>query len=165
AAVGLLVAAMLVALAVFSYDPTDPPSGTLHPPRAKPNNLLEIPGAWLAHGLFESLGLAVYGLLATWFVLVTLLFLRRRVVRWSIRLAGWTLLVPLAAVLANMFGPETVGDPITGSGGSLGAWLANWLRDHFQPQGRGAFLIAFGAIALLLSVDFAIAGLAYVAWH
>src|SRR5437588_5936864 len=112
AAVGLLVAAMLVALAVFSYDPTDPPSGTLHPPRAKPNNLLEIPGAWLAHGLFESLGLAVYGLLATWFVLVTLLFLRRRVVRWSLRLVGWLLLVPLAAVFADLLGAEVMGGPL-----------------------------------------------------
>ena len=58
AAVGLLLAGMMVALCLFSYDPADPPSVTLHPPRIKPHNLLGLPGAWVAHGLFESLGAA-----------------------------------------------------------------------------------------------------------
>src|SRR5215831_15899557 len=96
---GLLVAGLLVALCVLSSDPAGPAG--VYPPPADAPNLLGVPGAWLAGALYDALGVAVYVLLASWFVLVVLLFLRRRWLRWLVRLAGWLLLVPCAAVLAD----------------------------------------------------------------
>ena len=66
---------------------------TITPP---PANLLGPAGAWLAAGLYDALGLAVHFLLASWFVLVVLLFLRRSLLTWTLRLAGWLLLLPCA---------------------------------------------------------------------
>ena len=43
AAVALLLAGLLVALCVFSYDPADPPGTSVYPPRERPSNLLGIP--------------------------------------------------------------------------------------------------------------------------
>ena len=68
AAFGLLCGGLLVALSLFSYDPADPPGTHVYPLASTPANLLGFPGAWLAHHLRETFGLAVYVLLAAWFV-------------------------------------------------------------------------------------------------
>src|SRR5688572_10789379 len=86
----LLLSGLLVALCVLSHEP-----GLRAP------NLLGWPGAWLAHELFETLGVGVHVLLASWFVLVLLLLLRKRWQLWSRRLAGWWLLIPCAALAAD----------------------------------------------------------------
>src|SRR3954469_9858271 len=57
----LLVSGLLVALGVFGQEPDAPAVRTA--------NLLGRPGSWLAYELFQTLGLGVYVLLATWFVL------------------------------------------------------------------------------------------------
>lgn len=144
AAVTLLLLGLLVALSVFSYDPHDPPGQTIHPPRTHPANLLGYPGAWVAHVLYQTLGVAVYLVLASWFVLVVLLFLRRSLLRWSLRLAGFLILLPCAAVLAE----ET-----TSAGGSLGTWLADWLAVNLPLSARVGVLVGGMVIGLLLSVD------------
>src|SRR5207245_1443528 len=77
AACGLLFAGMLVALSIFSFDPADPPGPAVHPPNRMIANLLGPAGAWLARTMLETLGVAVTVFLASWFVLVVLLFLRR----------------------------------------------------------------------------------------
>src|SRR5438105_9214157 len=123
---GLLVVGLLLAVCVFSHDPGA--AGAY--PQAPPANLLGPAGAWLARALWDTLGNAVHVLLASWFVLVLMLLLRRRMLTWSLRLAGWLLLLPCAAVAADWAGPDLVGGPLAGSGGSLGAWLATGLEDH-----------------------------------
>jgi S-DNA-T family DNA segregation ATPase FtsK/SpoIIIE len=151
---GLLLAGLLVALTVFSHDPADLPGPAVYPPHDQPANLLGEPGAWLAEGLFEGLGVAVYVLLASWFVLVVLLLVRRGLLTWVLRLAGWLLLLPCAALTANHLGPDLLGGPPAGSGGSLGAWLAVWLDAHFHATGQ---VLIFGAsllLGLVLTVDF-----------
>jgi S-DNA-T family DNA segregation ATPase FtsK/SpoIIIE len=142
AAFGLLLIGLVVALCVLSYDPAAGP----------PSDLLGPPGALVAGGLFDALGLAAYVLLASWFVLVVLLFLRRTWLRWGLRLAGWLLLLPCAAVLADMFGPPRLGGPL--GGGTLGAWLAAWLEGHFLPAGRIAVLAGCAVLGLFLALDF-----------
>src|SRR5262249_36775305 len=72
AATGLLVIGLLVALSVFSTDPLDADAGGVYPPPETTGNLLGPPGAWLGRSLYEALGVAVYLLLASWFVLVVL---------------------------------------------------------------------------------------------
>jgi S-DNA-T family DNA segregation ATPase FtsK/SpoIIIE len=154
AAGGLLLTGLLVALSVFSYAPADAPGTTVYPAPARPENLLGPTGAWVAHSLCETLGVAVYVLLASWFVLVVLLLLRRSLLTWSLRLAGWLLLVPCAALLADVVGPDVLGGPVPGSGGSLGAWLAAWLQDQFYPIGRLLIVGSSVLLGLVLTVDF-----------
>jgi S-DNA-T family DNA segregation ATPase FtsK/SpoIIIE len=153
-AICLLLAGLLVALSVFSYNPTDAPGNCVYPPPSQTANLLGPAGALLAQGLFEALGIAVYVLLASWFVLVVLLLVRRSLSTWTLRLAGWLLLLPCAAVAADVLGPDLPGGPLCGSGGSVGAWLVAWLEDDFLPLGQ---ILVFGScllLGLLLTVDF-----------
>jgi DNA segregation ATPase FtsK/SpoIIIE, S-DNA-T family len=148
---GLLVTGLLVALCVLSSDPATPAGA--YPPPAEAPNLLGDPGAWLAGALYDALGVAVYVLLASWFVLVVLLFLRRRWLRWLIRLAGWLLLVPCAAVLADWVGPTRLGGPVAGSGGALGAWLAALLGAALPPAGRVGLVAGCVLVGLVLAAD------------
>jgi S-DNA-T family DNA segregation ATPase FtsK/SpoIIIE len=149
---GLFVAGLLVSLSVLSQDPADP-GAAAYPSRAETSNLLGAPGAWLAGSLYDALGVAVYLLLVSWFVLVVLLFLRRRWLRWLGRLAGWLLLLPCAAVLADWLGPAWLGGPLTGSGGALGAWLTTLLDAHLARPGRVALVAGCVLAGLLLAAD------------
>src|SRR5436309_2503330 len=67
----LLLAGLAVTVCILSHE-------------AEGLNLLGMPGSWLAHELYQSLGLAVYVLLASWFVLVLFLLLRKSWKRWSL---------------------------------------------------------------------------------
>lgn len=80
----LLCTGMLVALAVFSFDPADLP-GSVYPADEEPRNILGAPGASIAGELVQTLGVAVYVWLAAWFVFVLLLLLRRRWLAWTLR--------------------------------------------------------------------------------
>jgi S-DNA-T family DNA segregation ATPase FtsK/SpoIIIE len=147
---GLLLAGLLAALSVFSYDPADGPNPAIYPPHSSPANLLGLPGAWLAHLLHETFGIAVYVLLVAWLVLVIALLLRRDIGRWLGRLAGWLLLLPATAVIATQFGP------IDGEnqGGILGTWI-NALLSQMLP--RVGQLSAIGIVVIVgasLSGDF-----------
>src|SRR5438046_1314085 len=78
----LLFAGLLMALSVLSHEPTmawGPRSGARE---SVPANLLGPAGLWLAQTLYETLGVAVYVLLASWFTLVVFLFLRRSLLTW-----------------------------------------------------------------------------------
>jgi S-DNA-T family DNA segregation ATPase FtsK/SpoIIIE len=149
---GLLLAGLLAAACIFSHDS---PNGAAFPPRPATPNLLGAAGTWFAHHLFEALGAAVYVLLTCWFVLVLLLLGRSRW-RWMGRLFGWLLLLPCSAVLADWIGPEWLDGPVTGSGGSLGAFLSHWLEVTFGPL--GGFLLLGSAIlaGMFLALDFVI---------
>src|SRR5437660_329373 len=103
-------AGLLVALCVLSHDPPGQ-AATVYPPPPAPDNLLGPPGAWLAGELYETLGCAVYVLLASWFVLVLLLFMRNGLLTWSRRLTGWLLLIPCAAIIADALGAEVLEGP------------------------------------------------------
>jgi S-DNA-T family DNA segregation ATPase FtsK/SpoIIIE len=146
---GLLLTGLVVALCVFSYDP---PTGGVYPPPAW-TKLFGPAGVWLEQELYETLGIAVYALLASWFVLV-LLLLRENRWAWSFRLLGWLLLLPCATVIADVLGPDLLGGPIAGSGGALGALLNSWLEDQFGPV--GGFLVFAGCfgLGLVLALDF-----------
>jgi S-DNA-T family DNA segregation ATPase FtsK/SpoIIIE len=154
----LLLAGLLVALCVFTYDPGAPPAGG-YPPPAEPSDLLGPGGTWLAGSLIDALGVAVHVLLASWFVLVVLLFVRRGWLRWSLRLAGWLLLLPCAAAAADLLGPGWLGGPLAGSGGTLGAWLTAWLGTQVGPAGRVALLAGCTLIGAVLAGDRLLVGL------
>src|SRR5262249_5260245 len=152
AACASLAAGLFVALSLFGHD-----AGTGHPPRPS-SHLLGPLGDAIGKSLTDALGFAAYLLLAIWFVVVVMLFMRRSWLTWSLRLAGWLLLLPCAAILADIIGPELLGGPIAGPGGSLGAWLARWLAAELHPVGRAIVLGRSTLLGLVLALDFALAG-------
>jgi S-DNA-T family DNA segregation ATPase FtsK/SpoIIIE len=154
AAGGLFLLGLLAALAVISYDPADVDQ-LAQPPNPVPHNLLGRPGAWLGHGLTETLGVAVYALLAGWFVLVVLLLLRRGWFAWSRRLCGWLLLVPSVALLADRCGTAGPAASLLGPGGSLGAWLAAVLEQSGSPL-QLVILAAGLTLGVVLALDFTV---------
>ena len=154
AAVVLLSAGVLVALCVFTDEPATSSPTSLASLLIAHQNILGPGGAWIAQVLNETLGVAVYVLLVSWFVLVVLLFLRRGWMTWTFRLAGWLLLLPCMAVLADELNPSLLPAPITGSGGTLGAWLNLWLRESFSDSLRYVVLACCWAVALALTMDF-----------
>ncbi|HLJ92998.1 MAG TPA: DNA translocase FtsK 4TM domain-containing protein, partial [Gemmataceae bacterium] len=157
---GLLLVGLMLSLAIFSFDPADPPGTTVYPPHRDVANLLGPGGAWLARTLLEAFGTAVYVLLTSWFMLIGLLWVRRRFLVWSLRVAGWFLLIPCAAVTADVINPDFVAGAAGGSGGTVGAWLHDWLEATFSVAGTLVFLGGCICVALALALDFLFAPLA-----
>jgi S-DNA-T family DNA segregation ATPase FtsK/SpoIIIE len=153
AACVLLVTGLLVATCIFGHDPSPVRSPNI------PAHLFGPLGEAVGKMLTDALGVAVYVLLANWFVVVVMLFLRRRWFAWSLRLGGWLLLLPCAAVLAALIGPDLLGGPITGPGGSLGAWLSRWLAGKLHPLGRALVLGSATLLGMVLALDFVLSGL------
>jgi S-DNA-T family DNA segregation ATPase FtsK/SpoIIIE len=147
----LLCSGVALALAVCSHDPADLP-GAVYPTNAAARNLLGLPGAHLARGLLQALGLAVYVFLASWLVLALMFFIRRWR-SWSLRLFGWLLLVPCAAVVADRLGDAWPIGAEPGQGGFVGAWLAAWLAERFQPAGVYALLGGCLLLGSVLALD------------
>jgi S-DNA-T family DNA segregation ATPase FtsK/SpoIIIE len=150
---GWLAAGLVAALCVFSHDPADPPHPTEFPANESASNVLGEPGAWLADLLLGAVGAAVYPLLAACFVLVLMLFVRRRWWRWTRRLVGWLLLAPCAAVLADL-NTEQVGGPAVGGGGALGACLSTLVQGAVGSVGCAVLLATGFAVGAVLAVDF-----------
>ncbi len=162
AASTLLVAGFLVALAVFGSDPAAPPT---FPPQPAPRNLLGPPGAWLGQALLGSLGLAVYPLMAAWFVFVLILVLRRAWLTWTLRLGGWLLLIPCTAVVAERCARGWTGAPPEGPGGSVGAWLSLWLQSILRPAGQVVAIAGSTVAGLALGLDVALVPLVRLVWR
>lgn len=152
AAFVLLVCGLLVALCIFGADPNEL-SQSWPEQSAHTTHMFGPMGAAIARDLFDGLGAAVYVLLAAWFVLVVLLFLRQTWWTWARRLAGWLLLLPCAAVLADWIGHSTLGGLIPGSGGTLGAWIAVSLSEQLPVFLRGVVVGLAVVLGLILAFD------------
>jgi S-DNA-T family DNA segregation ATPase FtsK/SpoIIIE len=147
----LLALGLLAALAVFGNDPAA--TRAAFPPSAAPRPLLGPAGAWICAALIGSVGLAVYVLLAGWFIFVLVLVLRRAWLTWSLRLLGWFLLVPCTAVLAERCAVGWPGAPLEGAGGSLGAWLSLKLEAALHPAGQILLLASATLLGICLALD------------
>ncbi|MFM7148491.1 MAG: DNA translocase FtsK 4TM domain-containing protein, partial [Gemmataceae bacterium] len=154
----LFLSGLLVGVAVFSHDPYRQP-GAVYPAPESGGNLLGKPGDLLARDLVHTLGLAVYVWLATWFVLVIVLLLRRHWWVWLFRLLGWLILIPAAGLLLHRHGTMIPGAPPLGGGGLMGAALDAWL-DQRIPGTRGVVLSAAITLAgVFLAFDWAMKGI------
>ncbi len=132
----LLLCGLAVAACVFSYEPAARAGAV--------PNLLGPPGDWLARELYAALGSTVYVLLASWFVVVLALLVRKSWLRWFGRLVGWSLLLPASAIAADWLGPDWLPGPLAGSGGAVGASLRALLLERLP--GLGAVLLFAGVV-------------------
>jgi S-DNA-T family DNA segregation ATPase FtsK/SpoIIIE len=149
---GLLATGLIVALSVFSYDPPKAETTDLHPP----TNLLGPLGDWVAELLGNALGVSVYVLLVSWFVLVIMLLMRSNRWTWTRRLLGWIVLLPLSSTFAEELGllvpMESAETPAFG-GGALGALIRAALHDNFPPAGQFIVLSTWLFVGALLAGD------------
>jgi S-DNA-T family DNA segregation ATPase FtsK/SpoIIIE len=161
----LLLGGLFLTLSVLDYDPSDLPSA-VYPAPAAPHNRLGPLGAAIAHELRQTLGVAVYVFLTGWFIVASLLVLRRSWVAWSLRFLGWLLLVPATAVLAERWLRPAPwwATPFLGSGGSLGVWLDAWLTNSIQPIAQHILLGGCLTLSVVLALDFLLLRILRLLW-
>jgi len=139
-----LVAAICVAAA--------PPAERPNLPGLYPQPLGEI-GDDLRSSLVDPFGAAVYLFVLGWMTVSVSMLRGRRWPNWTMRAAGWAILTACGTVVADWAGPERLAGPVTGSGGSVGAFAALWLEARFQQTGALLLVVAACLLGALLAVD------------
>jgi S-DNA-T family DNA segregation ATPase FtsK/SpoIIIE len=112
-------------------------------------------GGAIAYELRQSLGVAVYVFLAGWFAVLLHLVFRRSWLLWSLRALGWLLLVVCTAALAEHWPALTPAGafPPLGPGGSIGAWLNDWLESALPPIASYLLLGSGLVLGVVLTMD------------
>ncbi len=150
----LLAAGVFLTLSVFDSLSAGAPSAYATRLAAPSHRLGPLGGA-ISYELRQSLGAAVYLFLLGWFVVLIRLVFRRSWLGWSLRSLGWLFLIPCAAVLAERF-PELAPAgalPPLGCGGSIGAWLNDWLESALPPLGQDLLLGSCLLLGAVLTLD------------
>ena len=106
---------LFVGIALWTYDPADPPSTLVWPPQETVNNSCGRAGAVTAHYLFESLGIGAYYFAGTLFALALLLLRRREINQPILRTIGWAISVAGLATLAALSIPSWTPGPVVGA--------------------------------------------------
>jgi len=152
-ALGLLGLVVFVGLALWSFDPADPPGDAVYPPPDEVTNLLGSRGAFVANNLRNLLG---------WGAWLVPLSLGSCGISWLMRsehdrplqpLAGWILLVGVGCTTLRALTPDLPGSPLMGSGGILGAWIWATLHPRFQEPGISLLLSTLTAAGAILVFD------------
>ena len=166
AALAWTAAAVLLALALITYDPADPvpepwpplnhwyaPDQLVDPPHPKVTNACGQLGALAADFLLTTVGIGGY--------LIVLFVAWQGVRSWTgrssdaprMQLLGCILLVAGLASLAALVAPAWSPGPVIGAGGYLGALISTALRLHFAWLGAVIVALSIFAAGLLLAVD------------
>ena len=153
-AIGLAAVTLLAGFAVATYDPTDPPSTLVWPPKASVSNACGPAGAYVAHGLFEMMGIGAYYAIGSLTVVTVLLLMRREIDQPITRSVGWAFSLLGLATLAAMAAPGWSPGPVVGGGGYLGAMGRAWLEANFAAAGAYIFAISVLLAGLLLATDY-----------
>jgi S-DNA-T family DNA segregation ATPase FtsK/SpoIIIE len=128
------------------------------PPAGHPSlpGLYPLPAAGpaddLRNAVVEPLGAAAWVFAFGWLA-VSVTLLRRRYWMAIARVLGWTILTAAGSLAADWIGPDRLPGPLSGSGGSVGAFVSDWLGDHFQQTGAILLLVAAIALGVTLAAD------------
>jgi S-DNA-T family DNA segregation ATPase FtsK/SpoIIIE len=153
-ALALLALAVFLAVALWTYNPTDPPSTIVWPSSNVVHNACGSTGALTAHYLFESLGIGAYYLTGSLAVLTFLLLLHREIDQPILRTFGWAISVVGLSTLVALSMPNSTPGPIVGAGGYIGAMGRTLLETHFAVAGSYIFALSVLLAGLLLSTDY-----------
>ncbi|MGM0561455.1 MAG: DNA translocase FtsK [Pseudomonadota bacterium] len=149
AGLGVILLGLVLAAICFSYDPQDPSLNRAA--RDQVNNLLGLPGAYLADILMQSLGLSVFGLCGLFIAWGWRLIRNHAVPRWWLRLlAGLFAVLFAATTLAAI--PAPANWPLrSGLGGFSGALILGhaYQASNLMPA---MLAVASGALALFLGL-------------
>jgi S-DNA-T family DNA segregation ATPase FtsK/SpoIIIE len=138
----LLAVNLFLAVAVFSYDPADPPSTLVYPPRAETRNACGPLGALAARVLFGAFGMAAYFVAASLATVTVLLLMRREISDAALRLGGWLLTLLGLTTSASFLLPQLGPGPVIGPGGYLGATGRGLLEAHFATAGSFILIVS-----------------------
>jgi S-DNA-T family DNA segregation ATPase FtsK/SpoIIIE len=150
----LLFSCAFLVLSLLSYDPADSPGANTAPPNIPPKNLCGPVGAFLSHFLMASVGWASLVVLFGMIVADLLIFRRREIPERAVRLAGFALLIFVAATAIQALAPGIRLCHAVGPGGYIGAIGRAFLIGQFGPVGTLLILTACGLIAIAMSYDF-----------
>ncbi len=153
-ALALAALAVFLGIALWTYDPADPPSTLVWPPGEVIHNACGRAGALAANSLFEALGMGAYQLVVSLGVLTLLLFLRREIDQPVLRALGWAVSVVGFTTLAALAIPDWTPGPVVGAGGYVGAMGRNLLESQFAEAGAYIFALSVLLAGLLLSTDY-----------
>lgn len=150
----LLAATVLLGMALFTYDPADPPSTLVYPPPTVFNNACGPIGAYVAHFLLESVGIGAYYLVASLASVAIVLLWQGGIDQPVLRAVGWAASLLAISTLATMAFPNTTPGPVIGAGGYLGAMGHAVLESNFASA--GAYILAFTVLlaGMLLCTDY-----------
>ena len=149
----LLFLVAFLALALATYDRGDPPGADALPTNDPARNLCGPSGAWLAHALYQSVGLASYGVVMA-LAVVDLLIFRRRAVPDRLHAAiGFALLMAVASTAMQRLAPGLGNSAPIGSGGHLGALGVALLGGNFGAAGMALILLGAGVVGLAMARD------------
>jgi S-DNA-T family DNA segregation ATPase FtsK/SpoIIIE len=149
----LLGLVVFVGLALWSYNPADPPGDTVYPPSESVTNLMGSSGAVVANNLRNLLGLGA------WLIPLSLgacglsWLMRQDHDRPLQPLVGWLLLILVGCTALRGLAPELPGAPLTGSGGLLGAWSWATLHPRFYETGIALLMATLAAAGGILAFD------------
>jgi S-DNA-T family DNA segregation ATPase FtsK/SpoIIIE len=145
---------LYVTLAVFGYDPADPPTRSVAPANAVPTNPCGPIGATLAHHFLETLGWSIVVPLAG-MASATLLLLRQRPLSgWAWGSAGLPPLTLAAAAGLSRWFPHIEPSTPVGPGGFVGTAANLLLEDHFGKFGATLSIVACALLGLNLAWEF-----------
>jgi S-DNA-T family DNA segregation ATPase FtsK/SpoIIIE len=150
-ALGLLAVVVFAGLSLLSFDPADPPSTAVFPPRQIPINICGELGAQLAWHARQLAGLGAWVVLASLVAWDLKLFSREPVRRTPTTLAGIVLLLLSTCAMLQVMWPELSSGSTYGSGGQIGAWTGHLLMQKFSTAGVLILAISLLAAGLLLT--------------
>ncbi|WP_437186616.1 DNA translocase FtsK [Planctomicrobium sp. SH668] len=152
-ALGLLAMTVFTALALFSYDASDPPSTLVYPVRAVPLNLCGPTGALISHILFTTFGLGAWFVLGSVVLIDMGLFSRNPIRDPLIRFIGVAAMLIAVCLLLQILFPHFPSSPLIGSGGYIGAWGKVLLTDNFSTVGSVVIVGTFFVVGLMLATE------------
>ncbi|MBX7072635.1 MAG: DNA translocase FtsK [Pirellulales bacterium] len=153
-AILLLAATAFLALAVFSFDPGDPPSRLVYPVNQHVANICGRLGAATAYGLFQWLGAGAYYFVLSVGCLGGFLLVRPRITEPLLRTSGWLLSLIGFTTLAALALPGLARGTALGGGGYLGAAMQGLLEGHVASAGAYILVVSLIVGGLLLSTDY-----------
>ena len=164
-ALGLLALVVFLALAVVSYDRSDPSlsnaAGALvYPSGGQTSNLCGFVGAWIADLLLRFSGVGCYYLVISLAILDFFLLRRKAIDQrwirfsgWLISLVGFTTLISLS--MTHLLPPLWTG-PELGAGGLLGAVGSELLLLHFAAIGAYILAVSIFLAGLVMCTDYVV---------
>ncbi len=140
-------------LSLATYDPTDPPSPAMYPPKEPVSNAAGTVGAHVAFALRYWLGAGSYMALLFATVSAVILALGGRISHAAWRIVGTALLVTATSSALFMLTPVEARDGTTGLAGILGSASGTYIETHFGTVGGWIVVLVVFLIGLLLTVD------------
>jgi DNA segregation ATPase FtsK/SpoIIIE, S-DNA-T family len=146
-ALTVLFSGLAVATALGAY----PPPGRPSLPGLYPQPFGEA-GGNLREILVEPLGSGAWVFVLGWLAVGVSLLRCRRLASLA-RAVGWAILTGCACLIADWIGPDDLPGPLTGPGGSVGAFASVWLDARFERAGAILVLIAGALLGVVLAAD------------